>query len=78
MGKKHLLDGHKLLVGEEPPPGFNGFTISEEDFMKMQAAGALKMTKAKDTSRKRNRGKYQTRRRKLKKLSKHSKRGNRR
>ena len=78
MNKKHLLEGYELLVDEEPPPDFNGFTISEEDFMKMQAAGALKMTKVKDTSRKRNRGKYQTRRRKLKKLSKHSKQRNRR
>ncbi len=75
--EKHLFGGHELLVGEEPPPDFNGFTVSEEDFRKMQEAGALTL-KVKDTSRKRNRDKYQTRRRRLKKLSKHSKRGNRR
>ena len=77
MGKKHLFEGHEILVGEEPPPDFNGFTVSEEDFMKMQEAGALKVVKVKDKSRS-DRGKYQTRRRRLGKLSKRSKQKNRR
>lgn len=74
--EKHLFGGHELLVGEEPPPGFNGFTVSEEDFIKMQEAGALTL-KVKDKSRS-DRGKHQTRRRRLKKLSKRSKQRNRR
>jgi len=77
MGKKHLFEGHEILIGEEPPPDFNGFTVSEEDFMKMQEAGALKVVKVRKKSRI-NRGKYQARRRRLRKLSKRNKQNNRR
>ncbi len=78
MGKKHLLEGHELIIGDDiPPPDFNGFTISEEDFMKMQETGALKVTEVRDKSRS-DRGKHQTRRRRLNKLSKRSRQKNRR
>ena len=78
MSERHEFEGHEILVGEEPPPDFNGFTVSEEDFMKMQTGEALQIVNRKKKDRKKRASPFCKKRSKHRKQAKLSKRKNRR